>query len=245
MSIENDQSAMAAAEKDLEATSQNNITVPAFPAPERQTREALGIPAATDQALQSDLDKTFTESMDALKENASKMESLSSSYLKGEIPSDVQAQIRRLTSERGLASGIGRGQAGQAMTARDLGLTSMDLQSQGVQITQAANAVRETLGKLAAAKSEFNKSFDLETAKFQEDVRRTDLDITKIDQMRRQFNAEQNMRLVQQVADLASSRAELQYRLAAANIEDVNVVGSMDQVIGQLDKLITQASLTV
>ena len=44
------------------------------------------------------------------------------------------------------------------------------------------------------------------------------------------------------VADMAVSRAELQYKLASADIEDVAVVGSMDQVIGQLDSLIGKAA---
>ena len=65
-----------------------------------------------------------------------------SASLKGEIPTDVQAQIQRSTAGRALAGGFGGGTGmGRALTARDLGLTSLQLQNQG--LAQAQNFIQQ------------------------------------------------------------------------------------------------------
>ena len=62
--------------------------------------------------------------------------------LKGELPADVQQQIQRSTAGRALAGGFGGGTGfGRALTARDLGLTSLQLQNQG--LAQAQNFIQQ------------------------------------------------------------------------------------------------------
>ena len=65
-----------------------------------------------------------------------------SASLKGELPTDVQQQIQRSTAGRALAGGFGGGTGfGRALTARDLGLTSLQLQNQG--LAQAQNFIQQ------------------------------------------------------------------------------------------------------
>lgn len=62
--------------------------------------------------------------------------------LRGELPADVQQQIQRSTAGRALAGGFGGGTGfGRALTARDLGLTSLRLQNQG--LAQAQNFIQQ------------------------------------------------------------------------------------------------------
>lgn len=62
--------------------------------------------------------------------------------LKGELPADVQAQIQRSTAGRALTGGFGASSGfGRALTARDLGLTSLQLQNQG--LAQAQNFIQQ------------------------------------------------------------------------------------------------------
>lgn len=62
--------------------------------------------------------------------------------LRGELPADVQQQIQRSTAGRALAGGFGGGTGfGRALTARDLGLTSLQLQNQG--LAQAQNFIQQ------------------------------------------------------------------------------------------------------
>lgn len=54
-------------------------------------------------------------------------------FLRGEIPVDVQQQIQRSTTARALEGGYGGSGMGRNLTARDLGLTSVDLMGRGAQ----------------------------------------------------------------------------------------------------------------
>jgi hypothetical protein len=51
--------------------------------------------------------------------------------LSGQIPSDVQSQIQRTTAESAIAGGFAGSGAARSLTARDLGLTSLQLQQTG------------------------------------------------------------------------------------------------------------------
>jgi hypothetical protein len=53
------------------------------------------------------------------------------SLLRGEIPQDVQDQVRRTSAFRSLTGGFGGSGIAKSLTARDLGLTSLDLMGKG------------------------------------------------------------------------------------------------------------------
>jgi len=62
--------------------------------------------------------------------------------LSGQISPDVSAQVQRSTAGRALAGGFGGASGfGRALTARDLGLTSLQLQNQG--LAQAQNFIQQ------------------------------------------------------------------------------------------------------
>ena len=64
------------------------------------------------------------------------------SALRSEISPEVSAQVQRSTAGRALSGGFGAGSGfGRALTARDLGLTSMQLQNQG--LAQAQNFIQQ------------------------------------------------------------------------------------------------------
>lgn len=53
------------------------------------------------------------------------------SFLRGEIPKDVQAAVQRSSAFRALQGGFGGSQMSKALTARDFGKTSLDLMERG------------------------------------------------------------------------------------------------------------------
>lgn len=62
--------------------------------------------------------------------------------LRGEISPEVSAQVQRSTAGRALTGGFGGGSGfGRALTARDLGLTGMQIQNQG--LAQAQNFIQQ------------------------------------------------------------------------------------------------------
>lgn len=61
-----------------------------------------------------------------------------SSQLRGEIPADVAVQVANKAAAQGFQSGFGPGSGiGKSLTARDFGLTSMQIQQQGLGNFQA------------------------------------------------------------------------------------------------------------
>lgn len=62
--------------------------------------------------------------------------------LRGEISPEVSAQVQRSTAGQALSGGFGAGSGfGRALTARDLGLTGMQIQNQG--LAQAQNFIQQ------------------------------------------------------------------------------------------------------
>jgi len=62
--------------------------------------------------------------------------------LRGEISPEVSAQVQRSAAGRALSGGFGAGSGfGRALTARDLGLTGMQIQNQG--LAQAQNFIQQ------------------------------------------------------------------------------------------------------
>ena len=77
------------------------------------------------------------KAMEAADEMSSQALDMVNAQLRGEIPDDVAAQLRRQAAEISQQIGV-RGQAAQYLTARDLGRTSMDIQQQGLANAPAA-----------------------------------------------------------------------------------------------------------
>jgi hypothetical protein len=62
--------------------------------------------------------------------------------LRGEVSQDVQSQLQRSAAGRALGGGFGAGSGmGRALSARDFGLTSMQIQNQG--LAQAQNFIQQ------------------------------------------------------------------------------------------------------
>lgn len=67
--------------------------------------------------------------------------------LRGEISPEVSAQVQRSTAGRALTGGFGGGSGfGRALTARDLGLTGMQIQNQGLAQAQQFIQQQRTFG---------------------------------------------------------------------------------------------------
>ncbi len=79
-------------------------------------------------------------------------EGVASEQLAGSIPEDVQSEVMRISAENSLQSGLGTGQAARNMTARDLGLTSLQIQQAG---QQAASDLAKTRIEQKKANDQF------------------------------------------------------------------------------------------
>lgn len=97
---------------------------------------ALDRASALASRFESDIMPNLTG---AIQQVSEQMMSDVSSRLRGELPADLEAKIRRNAAEMSMQAGT-FGQSAGNRTARDLGLTSLDIMNQGHQLAgQAAN----------------------------------------------------------------------------------------------------------
>lgn len=87
--------------------------------------------SAADLASNQEYQKNLTSVDPDLMKQIGQIGSLATSYLNGQIPQDVQDQIQRSTAQQAQSGGYGGTQMARNLTARDLGLTSMNLQQTG------------------------------------------------------------------------------------------------------------------
>lgn len=91
--------------------------------------------AAVNQFNQQQLSKALEF---ALPGGLSAAQNIIGAQLRGEIPADVAAQVANKAASAGFAGGFGPGSGiGRSLTARDFGLTSMQIQQQGLGNFQA------------------------------------------------------------------------------------------------------------
>jgi hypothetical protein len=99
----------------------------------------IGAAPAINQANMQQLQSLLGQAMPGWQNMFGQMQTNTQQLLQGQVPTDVQQQIQRsaaFTSMMGGTAGAGTGTTG-AITARDLGLTSLQLQQQGE--TQGTN----------------------------------------------------------------------------------------------------------
>jgi hypothetical protein len=84
-------------------------------------------------------------------ETTRQMMDVSSQELHGEIPKDVQEAVQRSSAYTSLMGGTAGSGMSSALTARDLGLTSLDLTQRGAQMAGAAGNAAQRWASLAQA----------------------------------------------------------------------------------------------
>jgi len=162
------------------------------------------------------------------------------SYLSGEVPQDVQEQITRMTAERAGAGfrpqqgmvGPSGFQAAQGQLARNLGLTSLDLQGQGLNM---AASWQQTAGSFIQSPTQMmalglqGRGQDIEAAQ-----------ISKANQLKRlgfmsDLNAQQ-LGVAKDIYGMQTGQAQAGYGVAQQGIESTlasrQAVGQGIQSIG-------------
>lgn len=131
--------------------------------------------------LQGTLSSSATKRMDALealrpgyKAGLDKAQQVADSNAEGNIPADVAQKISQSAAFKGLMTGGGAQQRSQ-IEARDLGLTSMDLQGRGLAAQQAIRAETQAMMPLQALNLAFTPQYirqeDVSTATYNNQIK--------------------------------------------------------------------------
>jgi hypothetical protein len=83
-----------------------------------------------------------------------------SQMITGEIPEDVVEQIETISAEKGIAAGLGMGQAARKLTARDIGMTSFDISSRGLSLAADLSDTNLRFEALKEQRYEFNRKLE-------------------------------------------------------------------------------------
>lgn len=199
------------------------------------------MPAATPQfqAEKAALAKTFSkiEESDAVlsskyDELLGSASALAKDMMAGKIPADVEYQIRQQAAERALSRGLGSGsQASRNLTARDLGLTSVDMATKGVAIgTQVAG--------LFEAKRQYTRTYELNMRQYLDSTRRTDLAEAELGEGSRQFNVNTELERNKLLANVLGGYHSIGADLAMAPTDTSGAIKSLAADFGaMLDRL--------
>lgn len=149
----------------------------------------------------------------------------------GAIPEDVQKQLRIMRAESNLQAGLGsKSQASRNAVARDLGLTSLDIQERGVQKAQAT-------AQLAESKRQFNKGYELNMAQFMQDVRRTDLSAAELSESSRQFNTRTKLMAAELAAATTSAYHQASWTFVSPDTADTAFSAWQQDMAQALEKI--------
>ena len=119
-----------------------------------QIDDAAGIAGDATAAISTYLAANLPTMLENSSNLARKQDEIIGSLLAGEIPADVEAQIRRRAAESAGANGVfgsAGGSAGRNLEARDLGLTSLQMQRHGVAMAEGRSGLWLDVATDAAA----------------------------------------------------------------------------------------------
>lgn len=105
----------------------------------RKVNDPAKISAAAEKlaaGLNQKYQSAFNAAMPGYTANMAKANELTSSYLSGKLPQDVVDAVYRGAAAKGFTAGIFGGGIGRNLVAKDLGLTSLQLQSAGANLLQ-------------------------------------------------------------------------------------------------------------
>lgn len=139
-------------------------------------------------------------------------------YIQGRIPEDVLEQIKSASGEKALAAGLGDGSGARNLVARDLGLTSLQLQQTGIQLATNTLAQVEQKRQFSAGLQKeiekFNATYKLSEQQFLTTVRQQDLTEAELRFNVDNQNANRALAVNELITNTALAGQELRVRYA-------------------------------
>lgn len=165
------------------------------------------------------------EKIDEADQMLDSLRSINKDRLEGRVPGDVAKQLRDNTAAGVLSGGMGvDSPAARGLQARDLGLTSLQIQDAGMQVEQALATTKGELAKLEANQYQFKVKQEEQSRQFGESLALEDkkVQILYNDLLLKQdtFNKSQNLKMMSLIADIVDNQLNLQLDAAEAEIDD-------------------------
>lgn len=186
-------------------------------------------------ASSASLDKyaaDFDRHVAGVETSIDKVSAANESALKGEIPADVSASVRKAASENSIMRGIG-GQAGRALSARDLGATSMDIKERGMATEAKTAEMRGTLATVVQGFRDTLATRNLQIRELEDRARELNLKGIDVERQRIATNIAANVSILGNMTDLIKTQQMLSMEAAGSDIDPSGMMGSIDSWLAQ------------
>ena len=180
-------------------------------------------------------DEIVGQKLQSMSDTIDRLSEANASMLRGEIPADVSASVRRAAGEASIAGGIFGG-ASRALSARDLGRTSMDIKQQGIQNEQGLLEARSTLASAYESIRQYNLTRNATLAELSIKARANNLDAINLERQRIATNIEANVNILQAIAQMAVAQQNIAATAAANDVDPANIIASLDNMIAQFNR---------
>ena len=171
----------------------------------------------------------------SLEESIDKLSAANASMLKGEIPADVSASVRRAASESAISGGI-FGEAARGLSARDLGKTSLDIKQQGIANEGAIAEAKSGLAQSYESIRQFNLTRNTALAQLSIQSRQANLQAVEQERARIATNIEANVNILNQIAQMAIQQQSIAASAASNDVDPTNIIASLDNMIAQFTR---------
>jgi hypothetical protein len=160
---------------------------------------------------------------------------LGQQLLTGNIPVDVSEAVSRASAAGSLSRGIvSDSQLSRNLTARDLGMTSLDLMGKGADVLGTTAQLSQGLAAFQESRAQYRAQFQLASAELRDAIRKTDLSVAQLGEEKHQFKQKMTLALNEQIINVGLAREELQFKYAAADKKPGSALSTLDNLASQL-----------
>lgn len=202
----------------------------------------MGLASSADQdtEVNTALSSKFSKGMESLEDSINRMSEANASLLKGEIPADVSAAVRRAAAESSVTGGI-FGSSSRNLSARDLGRTSLSIQQAGMENEQQIAESKRTAAGAYEQVRQWNKTYDASLRELQIKQQEQNMSAIEIESDRAKFNASQNLRLLEIVANLVSNQQQVAAQLSISDVDPSGSIATFNSLIDSMTGMISGA----
>lgn len=194
--------------------------------------DSIGKLDAKTSARDAELQGYVDSSLGAAQASIDKMTEANASALKGEIPADVTAAVRRAASENSIMRGIG-GQASRALSARDLGVTSSDIQRKALETESVIGAANRNLATVREGmrQSELTRSAQLDELRLKS--KSSNLAAIDLERQRISTNIQANVQILGYIERLVEAQQQLAVQASSNDIDPSGLMATFDGWLSQ------------
>ena len=133
------------------------------------------------------------------------------------------------------------GSSSRNLSARDLGRTSLSIQQAGMENEQQIAESKRTAAGAYEQVRQWNKTYDASLRELQIKQQEQNMSAIEIESDRAKFNASQNSKLLEIVANLVSNQQQVAAQLSISDVDPSGSIATFNSLIDSMKGMISGA----